>query len=157
MKQIQTKQKLMQISQTSFGQKMIEKFDEEELLNLDTDEILQRHVEELEKGRKEHAQRLLTQQRKSFSILTLMKFCNVMLRSWRREERSMHRGSSHNRRRLITWSEQRGCLRFLRSLSGVRSKWLRTRSTGRLRKRNASRSCGITTALPWPSRSDSTE
>jgi len=64
MKQIQTKQKLMQISQTSFGQKMIEKFDEEELLNLDTDEILQRHVEELEKGRKEHQQRLKTQEKR---------------------------------------------------------------------------------------------
>ncbi|KAA0191179.1 hypothetical protein HAZT_HAZT006772 [Hyalella azteca] len=67
LKQIHTKQikdKLMQISQTSYGQKMIEKFNEEELLSLDADEILQRQVEELEKERKELQQRLKTQEKK---------------------------------------------------------------------------------------------
>ncbi|KAF2355103.1 Eukaryotic translation initiation factor 3 subunit A [Trinorchestia longiramus] len=67
MKQIHTKQikdKLMQISQTSYGQKMMEKFNEEELLSLDADEILQRQVEELEKERKELQQRLKTQEKK---------------------------------------------------------------------------------------------
>lgn len=67
LKQIQTKQikdRLMQISQTSYGQKMMEKFDEEELLNLGAEEILQRQVEELEKERKELQQRLKAQEKK---------------------------------------------------------------------------------------------
>ena len=67
LKQIHTKQikdKLLQISQTSYGQKMIEKFNEEELLSLDAEEILQRQVEELEKERKELQQRLRAQEKK---------------------------------------------------------------------------------------------
>ncbi|XP_042213227.1 eukaryotic translation initiation factor 3 subunit A-like [Homarus americanus] len=67
LKQIQTKQikdRLLQISQTSYGQKMMEKFDEEELLNLGAEEILQRQVEELEKERKELQQRLKAQEKK---------------------------------------------------------------------------------------------
>ena len=67
LKQIHTKQikdKLLQISQTSYGQKMIEKFNEDELLSLDAEEILQRQVEELEKERKELQQRLKAQEKK---------------------------------------------------------------------------------------------
>ncbi|XP_037777496.1 eukaryotic translation initiation factor 3 subunit A-like [Penaeus monodon] len=67
LKQIHTKQikdRLIQISQTSYGQKMMEKFDEEELLNLGAEEILQRQVEELEKERKELNQRLKAQEKK---------------------------------------------------------------------------------------------
>lgn len=67
LKQIQTKQikdRLSQIAQTSYGQKMMEKFDEEELLNLGAEEILQRQVEELEKERKELQQRLKAQEKK---------------------------------------------------------------------------------------------
>ncbi|XP_071532638.1 eukaryotic translation initiation factor 3 subunit A [Panulirus ornatus] len=67
LKQIQTKQikdRLLQISQTSYGQKMMEKFDEEELLSLGAEEILQRQVEELEKERKELQQRLKAQEKK---------------------------------------------------------------------------------------------
>ncbi|CAL4113931.1 unnamed protein product, partial [Meganyctiphanes norvegica] len=67
LKQIQRKQitdKLTLMKQTSYGQKMIEKFDEEELLNLPAEEILQRQVEELEKEQKELQQRLVAQNKK---------------------------------------------------------------------------------------------
>merc|ERR1712008_23826 len=67
LKQIQRKQitdKLTLMKQTSYGQKMIEKFDEEELLNLPAEEILQRQVEELEKEQKELQQRLKAQEKK---------------------------------------------------------------------------------------------
>ena len=67
LRQIQTKQikdKLMQISQTSYGQNMMKKFNEEELLSLDAEEILQKQVEELEKERKELQQRLKAQEKK---------------------------------------------------------------------------------------------
>ncbi|RXG58416.1 Eukaryotic translation initiation factor 3 subunit A [Armadillidium vulgare] len=66
LKQIHTKQikdKLMQISKTSYGQKMIEKIDKEELLNLGAEEILQRQVEELEKERKELQKKLKSQEK----------------------------------------------------------------------------------------------
>jgi len=67
LKQIQRKQitdKLTLMKQTSYGQKMMEKFDEEELLNLPAEEILQRQVEELEKEQKELQQRLKAQEKK---------------------------------------------------------------------------------------------
>merc|ERR1711962_1457791 len=51
------------MKQTSYRQKMMEKFDEEELLNLPAEEILQQ-VEELEKEQKELQQRLKAQEKK---------------------------------------------------------------------------------------------
>ncbi|KAL1137706.1 hypothetical protein AAG570_009402 [Ranatra chinensis] len=57
-------EKMLQISQTSRGQKILKKLDEEELKKLDAEQIAARELEELQKEKREMQQKLKTQEKK---------------------------------------------------------------------------------------------
>jgi translation initiation factor 3 subunit A len=58
------KEKMQQISQTSHGQKVLKKLDEDEIKKLDAEQIAAREAEELQKERKEMQQKLKSQEKK---------------------------------------------------------------------------------------------
>lgn len=58
------KEKMQQISQTSHGQKILKKLDEDEIKKLDAEQIAVREAEELQKERKEMQQKLKSQEKK---------------------------------------------------------------------------------------------
>ncbi|XP_044754026.1 eukaryotic translation initiation factor 3 subunit A [Coccinella septempunctata] len=58
------KEKLMQISQTGHGQKMLKKMDEEDIKKLDADQIAAKEAEELQKERRELQAKLKSQEKK---------------------------------------------------------------------------------------------
>ncbi|XP_068218181.1 eukaryotic translation initiation factor 3 subunit A isoform X2 [Palaemon carinicauda] len=60
----QIKERLEQMKNTTIGQKMMERFGDEELITLGAEEILQRQVEELEKERQDLQKRLRSQEKK---------------------------------------------------------------------------------------------
>lgn len=64
MKERNLKEKVQQISQTSHGQKILKKLDEEEMKNLDAEQITARELEELQKERRELQQKLKSQEKK---------------------------------------------------------------------------------------------
>ncbi|CAG5076031.1 Similar to eIF3-S10: Eukaryotic translation initiation factor 3 subunit A (Aedes aegypti) [Cotesia congregata] len=58
------KEKMQQISQTSHGQKVLKKLDEDEIKKLDAEQIAAREAEELQKERRELQQKLKSQEKK---------------------------------------------------------------------------------------------
>ncbi|XP_063981137.1 eukaryotic translation initiation factor 3 subunit A [Diachasmimorpha longicaudata] len=58
------KEKMQQISQTSHGQKVLKKLDEDEIKKLDAEQIAAREAEELQKERREMQQKLKSQEKK---------------------------------------------------------------------------------------------
>ncbi|XP_012284100.1 eukaryotic translation initiation factor 3 subunit A [Orussus abietinus] len=58
------KEKMQQISQTTHGQKVLKKLDEDEIKKLDAEQIAAREAEELQKERREMQQRLKSQEKK---------------------------------------------------------------------------------------------
>lgn len=58
------KEKMQQISQTSHGQKVLKKLDEDEIKKLDAEQIAKRESEELQKERKELQSKLKSQEKK---------------------------------------------------------------------------------------------
>lgn len=58
------KEKMHQISQTSHGQKVLKKLDEDEIKKLDAEQIAAREAEELQKERREIQQKLKSQEKK---------------------------------------------------------------------------------------------
>ena len=58
------KEKMQQISQTSHGQKILKKLDEDDIKKLDAEQIAAREAEELQKERRELLQKLKTQEKK---------------------------------------------------------------------------------------------
>ncbi|XP_059468760.1 eukaryotic translation initiation factor 3 subunit A isoform X2 [Neocloeon triangulifer] len=58
------KEKMQQISQTSHGQRILQKLQDDDLKKLDADEIAMREVEELQKERRELQQKLKSQEKK---------------------------------------------------------------------------------------------
>lgn len=58
------KEKMQQISQTSHGQKVLKKLDEDEIKKLDAEQIAKRESEELQKERKEMQSKLKSQEKK---------------------------------------------------------------------------------------------
>uniref|UniRef100_A0A1B6EIE9 Eukaryotic translation initiation factor 3 subunit A n=1 Tax=Cuerna arida TaxID=1464854 RepID=A0A1B6EIE9_9HEMI len=58
------KEKMQQISQTSHGQKVLKKLDEDEIKKMDADQIAAKEAEELQKERKEMQQKLKSQEKK---------------------------------------------------------------------------------------------
>ena len=58
------KEKMQQISQTSHGQKVLKKLDEDDIKKLDAEQIAAREAEELQKERREMQQKLKSQEKK---------------------------------------------------------------------------------------------
>ncbi|KAK7792189.1 hypothetical protein R5R35_005144 [Gryllus longicercus] len=58
------KEKMLQISQTSHGQKILRKLDEEDIKKLDAEQIAAKEMEELQKERREFVQKLKSQEKK---------------------------------------------------------------------------------------------
>lgn len=63
-KQNHLTEKIQQFKQTDIGQKILKQMDEKEIAELDTDQIMARQVEELEKEKRELANRLKNQEKK---------------------------------------------------------------------------------------------